>query len=63
MKWLSKLRQATQLADELLKYGPEFVEALKLLREVRQRNQRDADVGDLNDSIARLEALDRRKGS
>lgn len=62
MSWASDIKDALTVARELLKRVPEIREGLELLAELRVRQGRDAEAGDLRDSIAKLDSLDRRKG-
>lgn len=56
---LSSLRTGLEIAKILKEHLPEIRESLEILKEIRMRRSRDARVGDLEDSIARLDALDR----
>lgn len=56
---LRAIRKASEAAELFLAQIPRIVEALKLLREFEARRGRDAETGDLEDNIARLEGLTR----
>ena len=56
---LRAIRKASEAAELFLEQIPRIVEALKLLREFEARRGRDAETGDLDDNIARLEGLAR----
>ncbi len=59
---MSILEEAEAIAKMLIKHAPDIREALEIARDLKVRAGRDAEVGDLDDSIDKLKALDRREG-
>ncbi len=59
---MSVTEEALAIARILVKHLPEIREGLELLKELKVRQGRDAEAGDLDDSIAKLRSLDRSRG-
>ena len=59
---MSVLDDAMQVAKALVKIAPHVAELTEDIVELRKRQGRDAEVGDLEDSVKKLRDLDRRQG-
>jgi hypothetical protein len=62
MGWISEIREALEIAQILRKHLPEIREAFEDLADLHVRQGRQAEVGDLNESLVKLRILDRRRG-
>lgn len=56
------LEEAVEVAKLLVKLAPHVREFAQDLAELRRRQGRDAEAGDLEDSISKLKSLERKRG-
>ena len=56
---MSVTEEALAIARILVKHLPEIREGLELVKELKVREGRNAEAGDLEDSIEKLRSLDR----
>lgn len=56
------LEEALEVAKLLVKLAPHVRELAEDLAALRRRQGRDAEAGDLEDSISKLKSLERKRG-